>query len=101
MGRSHHFIEQAEDFTIACDDPVLVSEKLKAIPELLDKIQIKGRIITIDAMGMQKAITEKIRKKRADYVLTLKGNRAGLYEDVELYFGDGETRKGIRKKGIM
>ena len=43
------------------------SNEITAIPELLDKIQIKGQIITIDAMGTQKAIAEKIRKKREYY----------------------------------
>lgn len=82
----------------------VVSEKsneITVISELLDKIQIKGQIITIDAMGTQKAIAEKIRKKHADYVLALKGKQTGLYEDVELYFGDRETQNGIREKGIM
>ena len=73
------------------------SSEITAIPELLDKIQIKGQIITIDAMGTQKAIAEKIRGKRADYVLALKGNQAGLYEDVELYFRDEEVRREIRR----
>lgn len=75
------------------------SNEITAIPELIEKIQVKGQIITIDAMGTQKSIAEKIRNKRADYVLALKGNQAGLYEDVELYFRDRETRKGIREKG--
>ncbi len=79
-----------------------VSEKnneITAIPELLDNIQIKGQIITIDAMGTQKAITENIRKKRADYVLALKRDQTGLYEDVVLYFGDMETRRKIKENG--
>lgn len=50
-------------------------------------------------MGTQKTIAEKSRKKRADYVLVLKGNQAELYEDVELYFRDRETLEGIREKG--
>ncbi len=74
------------------------SNEITAIPELLDKIQIKGQIITIDAMGTQKAIAEKIHRKRADYVLALKGNQTGLYEDVKLYFGDEEVRQDIRRK---
>lgn len=41
------------------------SNEITAIPELLDKIQIKGQIVTIDAMGTQKAVAEKIRRKRA------------------------------------
>ena len=54
------------------------SNEITAIPELLDRIQIKGQIVTIDAMGTQKAIAEKIRKKCADYVLAVKGNQSGL-----------------------
>lgn len=72
------------------------SNEITAIPELLDKIQVKGQIVTIDAMGTQKAIAEKIRRKRADYVLALKGNQTGLYEDVKLYFNDGKIRQDIR-----
>lgn len=74
------------------------SNEITAIPELLDKIQIKGQIVTIDAMGTQKAIAEKIRKKRADYVLALKGNQTGLHEDVKLYFSDEQIREEIRKE---
>lgn len=50
------------------------SNEITAIPELLDKIQIKGQIVTIDAMGTQTAIAEKIKKKRADYVLAFRCN---------------------------
>ena len=66
---------------------------------MLDKIQIKGQIITIDAMGTQTAIAEKIRKKRADYVLVLKRNQTSLYEDVQEYFSDEEFQKEIRERG--
>lgn len=75
------------------------SNEITAIPELLDKIQIKGQIITIDAMGTQKGIAEKVRKKRADYVLALKGNQMGIYEDIKLYLSDPEVQQEIRKKG--
>ncbi len=74
------------------------SNEITAIPELLDRIQVKGHIITIDAMGTQKTIAEKIRKKRADYVLALKGNQVGLHEDVELYFRDEKIRKKLQEK---
>ena len=50
------------------------SNEIVVIPELLDKIQIKGQTVTIDAMGTQTAIAEKIKKKRAEYVLALKRN---------------------------
>ena len=75
------------------------SNEITAIPELLDKIQIKGQIITIDAMGTQREIAEKIRSKRADYVLALKGNQGNLYQDVKEYFGDEEFREQIKKEG--
>jgi predicted transposase YbfD/YdcC len=47
-----------------------------AIPALLEMAEIEGAIITIDAMGCQRDIAEKILKKEADYVLALKGIKA-------------------------
>lgn len=75
------------------------SNEITAIPELLEKIQVKGQIVTIDAMGTQKEIAEKIKKKRADYVLALKGNQKNLYEDVKEYFENREFREEIKKSG--
>lgn len=101
-GKASHIVSAWSREDGFCLGQRAVSEKsneITAIPELLDKIQIKGQIITIDAMGTQKAIAEKIKKKRADYVLALKGNQGGLYEDVELYFRDEGIRKGLRGKG--
>jgi predicted transposase YbfD/YdcC len=69
------------------------SNEITAIPELLDDINIKGHIVTTDAMGCQKDIAAKIAKKKADYVLALKGNQAGLHEDVKLYFDDADMVK--------
>lgn len=70
------------------------SNEITAIPELLDSLNIKGHIITTDAMGCQTEIVKKIRKKHADYVLALKGNQGSLHEDVTLYFDDLELRSG-------
>ena len=67
------------------------SNEIKAIPNLLDNLNIKGRIITADAMGTQREIVKKIRQKRADYVLALKGNQGTLHEDVKLYFEDDDS----------
>ena len=75
------------------------SNEITAIPELLEKLQIKGQIITIDAMGTQIAIAEKIKQKRADYVLALKKNQHSLYEDVKEYFSDEEFQEEIKRKG--
>jgi len=62
------------------------SNEITAIPDLLDDLNVKGHIITIDAMGTQTEIVKKIRKKHADYVLALKGNQGNVHEDVKLYF---------------
>ncbi|GHU82674.1 putative transposase [Clostridia bacterium] len=64
------------------------NNEITAIPELLDELNVQGHIITTDAMGTQTEIVKKIRKKRADYVLALKGNHGNLHEDVKLYFDD-------------
>ena len=64
------------------------SNEITAIPELLDLLFIKGSIITIDAMGTQKKIAEKIIEKKADYVLALKGNHGTFSEEVKKYFGE-------------
>lgn len=69
------------------------TNEIKAIPELLEVIDVTGSTVTIDAMGCQKAIATKIIKKQADYVLGLKGNQATLLEDVKLFF-DEFTVKG-------
>ena len=64
------------------------SNEITAIPQLLDSLNIKGHIITMDAQGTQKEIAKKIRAKKADYVLALKGNHETLHDDVKLYFDD-------------
>jgi len=66
------------------------SNEITAIPELLDQINVKGTTVTIDAIGTQANIAEKIIEKEADYVLALKKNHPDLYEDVKLYF-DNES----------
>lgn len=70
------------------------TNEITAIPELLDLLELKGCIVTIDAMGCQKKIAEKITSKEADYVFGLKGNQTLLHEDVALYF---EEAVGNRK----
>jgi predicted transposase YbfD/YdcC len=67
---------------VACAEK---SNEITAIPELLRLVDIKGAIITIDAMGTQKAIAEQIIKGGADYVLALKGNQGTLHQAVIEY----------------
>jgi predicted transposase YbfD/YdcC len=65
---------------IACAEK---SNEITAIPQLLDLLDIKDCIITIDAMGTQRAIAEKIIEKGGDYILAVKGNQGGLEEEVK------------------
>lgn len=62
------------------------SNEITAIPELLELLELKGLIVTIDAMGCQKKIAEKIVEKKADYLFSLKGNQEKLHEDVKDFF---------------
>jgi predicted transposase YbfD/YdcC len=64
------------------------SNEITAIPELLDMLNLKGAIVSIDAMGTQKEIARRIADKGADYVLALKGNQTSLHEDAALFFAD-------------
>jgi predicted transposase YbfD/YdcC len=64
------------------------SNEITAIPELLDMLNLKGAIVSIDAMGTQKEIARRIADKGADYVLALKGNQTSLHEDAALFFTD-------------
>lgn len=66
------------------------SNEITAIPQLLDVIDVEGTTVTIDAMGCQTAIAEKIIEKKADYVLALKGNQGALVDEVENYFTQAE-----------
>src|SRR6266540_5206591 len=64
------------------------SNEIVAIPALLAMMAIEGAIVTIDAMGCQRDIAQKIIDKKADYVLALKGNQGTLCEDVELFVAE-------------
>lgn len=88
---------------VACAEK---SNEITAIPELLRLVDIKGTIITIDAMGTQKAIAQQIVDSEADYVLALKGNQETLHQEVIDYideqaqndFADVPVRRHITKE---
>ena len=83
------------------DEKICLIDTVKACyaDELLEKIRIKGQVVTIDAMGTQKEIAEKIRKKKGDYVLALKENQKTLYEDVRLFFCDEQEKEQLKQRG--
>ena len=68
------------------------ANEIVAIPRLLDMLAIEGAIVTIDAIGCQRAISRKIVDKKADYVLALKGNQGTLREDVELFAAEQKAK---------
>lgn len=67
------------------------SNEITAIPALLALLEIKGCIVTIDAMGCQTAIAQTIVDQGADYVLALKGNQGNLSEEVKRVFEQTKT----------
>jgi predicted transposase YbfD/YdcC len=82
LGALHSVSVWASEFglslgQVACAEK---SNEITAIPELLKLVDIKGAIITIDAMGTQKAIAAQIIEGKADYVLALKGNQETLHQ---------------------
>lgn len=68
------------------------SNEIVAIPALLDMMTIEGAVISIDAMGCQRVIAKKIKDKKADYLIALKGNQGTLHEDVRLFVAEQKAR---------
>lgn len=75
------------------------SNEIVAIPKLLDMMAIEGAVVTIDAMGCQRDIAQKILNKKADYVLALKGNQGTLRADVDLFVAE-QKAAGFRDTTI-
>ena len=67
------------------------SNEITAIPKLLELLELKGCIVTIDAMGCQKDIALGILEREADYVLAVKQNQGHLYEDIKDLFEEAEA----------
>jgi predicted transposase YbfD/YdcC len=84
LGPLHVVTAWAGEYGLALGQQVCAekSNEITAIPELIRKIDVRGGIVTIDAMGAQKAIAEAIIRGRADYVLALKGNQESMHRAV-------------------
>jgi predicted transposase YbfD/YdcC len=98
LGALHCVSVWASDFglslgQVACAEK---SNEITAIPELLRLVDIKGTIITIDAMGTQKAIAAQIVEGEADFVLALKGNQETLHQAVIDHIEE-ESKDGFAK----
>lgn len=64
------------------------SNEITALPKLIELLDLKGRIVTIDAMGAQRDICSQIIEQGGDYVISLKGNQGTLHQDVADYFNN-------------
>src|SRR3981081_2126989 len=75
-----------------------------AIPDLLDQLaeanQLEGALVTIDAMGCQVEIADKIVAPKAAYLLALKGTQPTLEDDVEMYFADAPASELTTKTTV-
>lgn len=72
---------------VACEAK---SNEITAIPELLDMLDLEGRTVTIDAMGCQKQIAQKLRENKADYALALKANHETLHTQAVLLMAEAD-----------
>jgi len=66
------------------------TNEITAIPELLQFLDLKGALITIDAMGCQTAIAQKIVQGKGEYLLAVKGNQPDLHNQLKDFFGEAE-----------
>ena len=84
LGPLHVVTAWAGEYGLALGQEVCAakSNEITAIPELLRRIDVRGGVVTIDAMGTQKAIAQEIVHGKADYVLALKGNHESLHRAV-------------------
>jgi predicted transposase YbfD/YdcC len=62
------------------------SNEITAIPDLLELIDVAGAMVTIDAMGCQKSIAQKVIEEKGDYLLAVKGNQGALEEEIKTAF---------------
>lgn len=90
LGALHSVSVWASDYglslgQVACAEK---SNEITAIPELLRLVDIEGAIITIDALGTQKAIAAQIIDGKGDFVLALKGNQETLHQEVIDYIDE-------------
>jgi predicted transposase YbfD/YdcC len=64
------------------------SNEIKALPDLIKRLDLEGKIVSIDAIGAQKKIVKYLQQKGANYVIALKLNQRSLYHDTKLYFDE-------------
>ena len=85
--------------TLGVEFVVRKSNEIPAIPKLLEQLEIEGHIISVDAMGTQTAIAAKIRERKADYLMAVKGNQGSLHKEIvdQFHFA---TTQGVKESGL-
>ena len=83
---------EANRLVLAQERVAAHSNEIVAIPRLLEVLEVRGCIVTIDAIGTQRAIAQTIIDRGGDYVLALKSNQPALYEDVRTFFEEAHAR---------
>lgn len=68
------------------------SNEITAVPQLMDMLDLKGCVVTADALNCQKVVAAKAMEKQADYLLALKGNHPVFYDEVRAYMDDISLR---------
>lgn len=87
-----------EGLTIAQEEVDSKSNEITAVPKILRQLDIKGAVVSLDAMGTQRAIAQQIQDQGADYLLALKGNQEAIhqatieaFEQADLQIKSGHT----------
>jgi len=91
----------------ACDEGISLGQlevdtktnEIKALPGLLGLLDLEGHTVSVDAMGCQKAVAQKIQLAHAHYLLALKGNQGTLHKRVEEFFGSPSQVKAANQRG--
>lgn len=102
-GKAHSFLQiltayVTESGVTLGQEAISYEDKTNEIPvfqDMLEYLDIKGKTITADALHCQKETCWSIKDKGGDYLLGLKGNQAGLYEDVKLFFEEQINKEDI------
>ena len=103
-GKSHKAVHMVSAWATrlgVCFGQVKTNEKsneITAIPELLELLNLKGLILTIDAIGYQKKIAQKITEKHANYLFSLKGNHETAVDITKAFFACHELGEEFCKK---
>jgi len=93
LDRPLHLLHAWSSDLGVCLGQVSVDEKsneITAFPKLIERLELKGTIVTADALHTQKKAVTAIINRKADYVLPVKQNHKDLYEDIKLLFEDAD-----------